>query len=108
MSPCPLVCGSVLRLPARPLVPGLVQVTRGPLPLVRPALIGLVVPVSRLALLGLVHRPSSSRTTSVSYFLFFIISMVFYSCFTLLMALTVISVNVNGLGDEHRRLGFLQ
>ena len=34
--------------------------------------------------------------------------MVFYSCFTLLMALTVTSVNANGLGNEHRRLGFLQ
>ena len=34
--------------------------------------------------------------------------MFFYSFFTLLMALMVISVNVNGLRDEHRRLGFLQ
>ena len=30
LSPCPLVCGSVLRLSERPLVPGLVLVTRGP------------------------------------------------------------------------------
>ena len=30
LSPCPLVCGSVLCLSARPLVPGLVPVTRGP------------------------------------------------------------------------------
>ena len=109
LSPCPPVCGSVLPLPARPLVPGLVTVTRGLSPLVRPALIGLVVPVSRLALLGLVHRASPSWITTVSYyFLFFIISMVFYSCFTLPMALTIISVNVNGLRDEHRRLGFLK
>ena len=82
LSPCPLVCGSVFRLSARPLVPGLVPVTRGPLPLVRPALIGLVVPASHLALLGLVHRPSPSRTTTVRLFIFlscllFIISMVF-------------------------------
>ena len=70
LSPCPLVCGSVLRLSARPLVPGLVPVTRGPPPLVRPALIGLVVPASHLALLGLVHRPSPSRSTTVSLFIF--------------------------------------
>ena len=113
LSPCPLVCGSVLRLFARPLVPGLVPATRGPPPLVRPALIGLVVPASHLALLGLVHRPSPSRTTTVRLFTFlscllFMICMVFYSCFTLLMALTVISVNANGLRNEHRRLGFLQ
>ena len=86
---------------------------RSPPPLVRPALIGLVVPASHLALLGIVHRPSPSRTTTVRLFIFlscllFIISMVFYSCFTLLMALTVISVNANGLRNEHRRLGFLQ
>jgi len=80
LSPCPPVCGSVLPLSARPLVPGLAPVTRGLPPLVRPAHIGLVVPVSRLALLGLVHRPSPSRTTTVSYyFLFFIISMVFFT-----------------------------
>ena len=107
-SPCSLVCGSVLRLSARPLVPGLVPVTRGLPPLVRPALIGLVVRVNHLALLGPVRRPSRSRTTTVSFSLFFIISMVYFSLFFLLMALTVISVNVNGLRDEHRRLGFLQ
>ena len=107
-SPCPLVCGSVLRLSARPLVPGLVPVTRGLPPLVRPALIGLVVHVNHLALLGPVRRPSRSRTTTVSFSLFFIFSMVYFSFFFLLMALTVISVNVNGLRDEHRRLGFLQ
>ena len=107
-SPCPLMCGSVLRLSALPLVPGLVPVTRGLPPLVRPALIGLVVHVNHLALLGPVRRPSRSRTTTVSFSLFFIISMFYFSFFFLLMALTVISVNVNVLRDEHRRLGFLQ
>ena len=83
---------------------------RSPPPLVRPALIGLVVPASHLVLLlGLVHRPSPTvRLFIFLSCLLFIISMVFYSCFTLLMALTVISVNANGLRNEHRRLGFLQ
>ena len=81
---------------------------RSPPLLVQPALAGLVVPVSRLALLGPVHRSSPSRTITVSFFLFFITSVAFSSFLILLLALTAISVNVNGLRDKHRWLGFLQ
>ena len=91
----------MLPLFVRPLVPGPV-----PFPLVRPALIGLVVPVSHLAPLGLVLCLFSSWTTTVSFSFVFNSSMDLF--LFLPMALTVISVNANGLRDEDRRLGFLQ
>ena len=91
----------------RPLVPGPVTVMRGsPPPLVRPALIDLVIPVSHLEPLGLVLRLFPSWTTTVSFPFVFISSMDLF--IFLLMALTVIAINANGLRDEDRRLGFLQ
>ena len=89
-----------------PLVPGPVPVMRGPPPLVRPALVDVVVPVSHLAPLGLVLRLFPSWTTTVSFPFAFISSMDLF--IFLLMALTVIAINANGLRDEDRRLGFLQ
>ena len=77
-------------------------------PLVRPPLIGLVVRVSCPGPLGPVDRQSLSWTTTISYFLFFKTSITFFPFSTLLMALSVISVNVNRLRDDHLRLGFLQ
>ena len=92
---------------ARPLVPGPVPGMRGRL--LAQILIGPpVVVLRRLALLGAINLPLSHYPVS-----FFVLCLLFRhgfftQMFCFIMALTVISVNVNGLRDDDKRLGFLQ
>ena len=104
--------GSVLVLArgwlcTRPLVPGPVPGIRGRV--LAPILIGPpIVVLRRLAPLGAINLPLSHHSVSFLFFVFFFVMGFSLKIFSFIMALTVISVNVNGLRDGDKRLAFLQ